>query len=137
MIRRPPRSTRTDTLFPYPTLFRSHVAERDVGAARRNDRQRSEGFRAVAPMLRVTAVDGEALHALDALRHLLAADRGAHDPLQVGHVEAVVGGGAAVDVHVDIETADRQPGIGRHGAGTVAPRGFEWLGAVEIGTAQV
>src|SRR3546814_11350330 len=27
MIRRPPRSTRTDTLFPYTTLFRSH---RDV-----------------------------------------------------------------------------------------------------------
>src|SRR3546814_7248877 len=26
MIRRPPRSTRTDTLFPYTTLFRSHVA---------------------------------------------------------------------------------------------------------------
>src|SRR3546814_7557816 len=24
MIPRPPRSTRTDTLFPYPTLFRSH-----------------------------------------------------------------------------------------------------------------
>src|SRR3546814_18407471 len=28
MIRRPPRSTRTDTLFPYTTLFRSaHLAE--------------------------------------------------------------------------------------------------------------
>src|SRR3546814_3460855 len=26
MIRRPPRSTRTDTLFPYTTLFRSHDA---------------------------------------------------------------------------------------------------------------
>src|SRR3546814_849062 len=26
MIRRPPRSTRTDTLFPYPTLFRSDEA---------------------------------------------------------------------------------------------------------------
>src|SRR3546814_6923284 len=26
MIRRPPRSTRTDTLFPYPTLFRSACA---------------------------------------------------------------------------------------------------------------
>src|SRR3546814_127380 len=26
MIRRPPRSTRTDTLFPYTTLFRSHGA---------------------------------------------------------------------------------------------------------------
>src|SRR3546814_15857247 len=25
MIRRPPRSTRTDTLFPYPTLFRSDI----------------------------------------------------------------------------------------------------------------
>src|SRR3546814_7135247 len=29
MIRRPPRSTRTDTLFPYTTLFRS-VADQDV-----------------------------------------------------------------------------------------------------------
>src|SRR3546814_19204904 len=27
MIRRPPRSTRTDTLFPYTTLFRSSLAE--------------------------------------------------------------------------------------------------------------
>src|SRR3546814_3394536 len=27
MIRRPPRSTRTDTLFPYTTLFRSQVPE--------------------------------------------------------------------------------------------------------------
>src|SRR3546814_6605478 len=29
MIRRPPRSTRTDTLFPYTTLFRSVVAAAD------------------------------------------------------------------------------------------------------------
>src|SRR3546814_15826151 len=28
MIRRPPRSTRTDTLFPYTTLFRSHDQSR-------------------------------------------------------------------------------------------------------------
>src|SRR3546814_19103258 len=28
MIRRPPRSTRTDTLFPYTTLFRSPLAGR-------------------------------------------------------------------------------------------------------------
>src|SRR3546814_11070380 len=27
MIRRPPRSTRTDTLFPYTTLFRNSLAE--------------------------------------------------------------------------------------------------------------
>src|SRR3546814_16416976 len=36
MIRRPPRATRTDTLFPYTTLFRSdddgdHVHDRAVG----------------------------------------------------------------------------------------------------------
>src|SRR3546814_12655937 len=30
MIRRPPRSTRTDTLFPYTTLFRSRLKERTV-----------------------------------------------------------------------------------------------------------
>src|SRR3546814_17915536 len=28
MLRRPPRSTRTDTLFPYTTLFRSHLRRR-------------------------------------------------------------------------------------------------------------
>src|SRR3546814_18825035 len=28
MIRRPPRATRTDTLFPYTTLFRSQVGDR-------------------------------------------------------------------------------------------------------------
>src|SRR3546814_3752459 len=32
MIRRPPRSTRTDTLFPYPTLFRSGVVRTYAGA---------------------------------------------------------------------------------------------------------
>src|SRR3546814_10143721 len=30
MIRRPPRSTRTDTLFPYTTLFRSDLARSQV-----------------------------------------------------------------------------------------------------------
>src|SRR3546814_13222922 len=35
MIRRPPRSTRTDTLFPYTTLFRSlETLERDPGGNR-------------------------------------------------------------------------------------------------------
>src|SRR3546814_15855674 len=32
MIRRPPRSTRTDTLFPYTTLFRSVLAGRKSGS---------------------------------------------------------------------------------------------------------
>src|SRR3546814_16293498 len=33
MIRRPPRSTRTDTLFPYTTLFRSEYARHQIGFA--------------------------------------------------------------------------------------------------------
>src|SRR3546814_6488694 len=39
MIRRPPRSTRTDTLFPYTTLFRS----RDSCIAERESASRDEG----------------------------------------------------------------------------------------------
>src|SRR3546814_11304220 len=42
MIRRPPRSTRTDTLFPYTTLFRSH-------RRRRTDDQRRRTEAALAP----------------------------------------------------------------------------------------
>src|SRR3546814_16050347 len=47
MIRRPPRSTRTDTLFPYTTLFRSVVgaAERLDGAHLRD----REGGRGAVP----------------------------------------------------------------------------------------
>src|SRR3546814_18628008 len=48
MIRRPPRSTRTDTLFPYTTLFRSSPAtwsspRRCCGPAPRGRRRRGGG----------------------------------------------------------------------------------------------
>src|SRR3546814_13091304 len=47
MIRRPPRSTRTDTLFPYTTLFRQGAGLRR-GRARRGRRGRfRRGFRAL------------------------------------------------------------------------------------------
>src|SRR3546814_6079656 len=36
MLRRPPRSTRTDTLFPYTTLFRSAIARECVAHAARS-----------------------------------------------------------------------------------------------------
>src|SRR3546814_12884156 len=39
MIRRPPRSTRTDTLFPYTTLFRSDRDDVRGPAHRRRDRE--------------------------------------------------------------------------------------------------
>src|SRR3546814_9686977 len=40
MIRRPPRSTRTDTLFPYTTLFRSLAVSDRPAASIRTGRQR-------------------------------------------------------------------------------------------------
>src|SRR3546814_6470238 len=49
MIRRPPRSTRTDTLFPYTTLFRSTGHGDEIAGTGRNstrdreDRLRSSG----------------------------------------------------------------------------------------------
>src|SRR3546814_10551897 len=47
MIRRPPRSTRTDTLFPYTTLFRSRFARSQCAARRRRDAARQSGVPAV------------------------------------------------------------------------------------------
>src|SRR3546814_13135003 len=40
MIRRPPRSTRTDTLFPYTTLFRSAAAHRQSRRSRAMEKGR-------------------------------------------------------------------------------------------------
>src|SRR3546814_10254316 len=84
MIRRPPRSTRTDTLFPYTTLFRSVVGERDgllLGLEAEQRRDRAEGFLAGHLHLRghvgqhgrlvegpATLVAGAAEHHLRALR---------------------------------------------------------------------
>src|SRR3546814_3114791 len=45
MIRRPPRSTRTDTLFPYTTLFRSRN-ERRLDRKRRLHQGQGSGLRA-------------------------------------------------------------------------------------------
>src|SRR3546814_14107521 len=71
MIRRPPRSTRTDTLFPYTTLFRS-VLGAELGHQALDVRERIE-----------RAVDRQALHARDRIEigHQLVMttlDRGDH-----------------------------------------------------------
>src|SRR3546814_7384430 len=72
MIRRPPRSTRTDTLFPYTTLFRASGRQRAkhlrlcvrrrlerpaIGAALRQARRQRSCLRSVAP--RTAAVRSE------------------------------------------------------------------------------
>src|SRR3546814_5830198 len=50
MIRRPPRSTRTDTLFPYTTLFRSRIIGR--GQGEEAQRPRSEAVQTVMEALK-------------------------------------------------------------------------------------
>src|SRR3546814_4680960 len=51
MIRRPPRSTRTYTLFPYTTLFRSSVREYCAYIARNLDMLRVEDGNVMASVL--------------------------------------------------------------------------------------
>src|SRR3546814_12226154 len=59
MIRRPPRSTRTDTLFPYTTLFRSMVDDDIV----RRDGRKSVGFPPAALRLTIDAgIDAQVAH---------------------------------------------------------------------------
>src|SRR3546814_4706716 len=52
MIRRPPRSTRTDTLFPYTTLFRSYAEKRSAPVRRRETGRAGRGYRDVRARLR-------------------------------------------------------------------------------------
>src|SRR3546814_7658032 len=65
MIRRPPRSTRTDTLFPYTTLFRSsrswRAAIRSPGTSSRPTRTAS---RAISPLPSSDAMNDVALVAV-------------------------------------------------------------------------
>src|SRR3546814_16745966 len=53
MIRRPPRSTRTDTLFPYTTLFRSAHSIGEVGLRQGVGRQGHRPLGPVVPKSRV------------------------------------------------------------------------------------
>src|SRR3546814_3580431 len=49
MIRRPPRSTRTDTRFPYTTLFRSRQYQRDNRQGQAEERRSQEARRRRRP----------------------------------------------------------------------------------------
>src|SRR3546814_16119854 len=52
MIRRPPRSTRTDTLFPYTTLFRSRTTRLPKKCRRKKCRSRKCRSKSRHPLLR-------------------------------------------------------------------------------------
>src|SRR3546814_1429502 len=86
MIRRPPRSTRTDTLFPYTTLFRST----SLSYVQRSDYLRATPYRPVIFLcLQIQLscegqLDAHAEAAADAVDRFYAATQGldvtAHDP---------------------------------------------------------
>src|SRR3546814_1484320 len=69
MIRRPPRSTRTDTLFPYTTLFRSSsraiTLQHGAIAGAHQDRRAREALRPGKRLIRIEALGLAAL----TLRH--------------------------------------------------------------------
>src|SRR3546814_18490177 len=92
MIRRPPRSTRTEPLFPYTTLFRSAEAEHVRVADAVEQRERAAGYRI--------------------LRQGLPAElRVAHDPdplLQRLAGDALVGRGAGERVLAALQPEDRK-----------------------------
>src|SRR3546814_16667828 len=64
MIRRPPRSTRTDTLFPYTTLFRSQPVETPFVAGCRAPMRQNDGrqvLRFLAGRQRQISGNGDAI----------------------------------------------------------------------------
>src|SRR3546814_1104018 len=69
MIRRPPRSTRTDTLFPYTTLFRSHGGRREGDEHPPARRHRGRCLRGDAQRARQDAADAGAHPAVGASEH--------------------------------------------------------------------
>src|SRR3546814_8180885 len=102
MIRRPPRSKRTDTLFPYTTLFRSGLHPRRQG---RGEAGRTGGVGVhVGADLEAFAMRG--LDHGDRLRHLrpvLLASR-----LQVVGLGALPGGARDVDGRSEEHTSELQ-----------------------------
>src|SRR3546814_19629639 len=97
MIRRPPRSTRTDTLFPYTTLFRSAV---ETG-----EEHMGNGFVAVDIHGKI---DAGFIHALQHVKHFRAALQGWRVPFAV-EVHAC-GIGAQMPVETAVRSEERRVG---------------------------
>src|SRR3546814_17623564 len=117
MIRRPPRSTRTDTLVPYTTLFRSATQD-DVGAAYRTVRRELEAYGGglaekaeVVALNKVDALDAETREQKPAaLRKAIGQDAGRAELLclsgvrseerRVGHGGVGTSGSRGCEEHV-------------------------------------
>src|SRR3546814_12634466 len=92
MYRRPPRSTRTDTLFPYTTLFRSQYLDRDRLVLR------------PGPLIDLDPSEMIGGNRPAAIRPALDAGRAPPDRFQTAHVclgERLAGGRIVLQVQVD------------------------------------
>src|SRR3546814_15112801 len=115
MIRRPPRSTRTDTLFPYTTLFRSALPREGVALGGAAEVAIGCGLpidRLVEPEMRA-----------DALR------RQAHEPRDRGLDAAFLDRARAVQVDIDRQRLGDADRVGELDRATARePRGDDLLG---------
>src|SRR3546814_8339450 len=71
MIRRPPRSTRTDTLLPYTTLFRSPVREQLLEVLRDQNAQDRLGTNVGIHVIGIGPGDGERAALLDRVSRVI------------------------------------------------------------------
>src|SRR3546814_9702347 len=112
MIRRPPRSTRTDTLFPYTTLFRSSPLWSPAVSPSRSEPQWSDLPSAVATGTGQTRMDRAAVRAVGSRRLPRRAQRRKH--VINRHARAVVGiDGACMDDPIGADDEGGRDQIGR------------------------
>src|SRR3546814_5326434 len=117
MIRRPPRSTRTDTLFPYTTLFRSDAG---ISAAAADARHRGVDLCIAGVAVRAQQRGGGHDHARlaeTALRHLPGDPRQLHRMAAVARQALDRGAEAAFAFRKRDEAAANRLALDSHGAG--------------------
>src|SRR3546814_4314821 len=108
MIRRPPRSTRTDTLFPYTTLFRSDREHRQEEDDERGDDRAVGAQRDDQHDRRAEGEEGPGRDQLDIARHLDRRAFGAEEERERGAgEEQEEGDGGAGQGEVDRDAASR------------------------------
>src|SRR3546814_8725087 len=116
MIRRPPRSTRTDTLFPYTTLFRSAAAEYRVVEAADVEAVAQFGLGLPAQLLDPDHADlvGRGLARIDQVALDLGLDRRVRHRAVGAEIVHRLLLGPALGVHAGVHhQADRAPHL-RH-----------------------
>src|SRR3546814_4133401 len=101
MIRRPPRSTRTDTLFPYTTLFRSaHLVDAEAGAVE---------ARLVSGCGRALGIEGRQRHHCQELASArVHHDASGADGTELLHRAGQLAGQQVLHAQIDAEAEDRK-----------------------------